>query len=320
MELHWLGSPQSQQPARVGGKAAQLGRLARRYPVPPGFCLPAQARPGWEAAVRQAYQALSQHCGQPDLPVAVRSSAVDEDGQSASFAGMHESYLNVCGAGALIEAIKRCLASAANERARSYRKAQGLPPASAVAVLVQQFIHADLSCVVFSADPLSGDRSQILINAVWGLGESLVGGEVTPDLYRLKKAGLALVQQQIAPKTQMSIPCQAGTMLVNTPRSLQREAALRPDQVHALGALACLLEKRQGWAVDLECSFHNERLYLLQCRPITALAKPTLTLPAISTKLSKIEGAAHAAIDQPGFSGPPRPHVFANIGTGQGSG
>lgn len=289
MGVYWLGSPQSQQASQVGGKAAQLGRLAWRYRVPPGFCLPVQAAgsaplvPGWQWPIRRAYRALGAQNGQPEVAVAVRSSAVDEDGRGASFAGMHESYLNIRGEAALIEAVSACLASAASERARAYRQAQGLGPAGGVAVLIQEFVPADVSCVVFSADPLRGDPSQMLVNAAWGLGESLVGGMVTPDLYRLDTDGRVL-DQQIACKTCMSIPGERGTHLVNVPRGLQRDATLSPEQLSSLAALARSLQAFQGWPVDVECSFADGQLYLLQCRPITALAQPSpsaWSLPAL---------------------------------------
>ncbi|MDP8900398.1 MAG: phosphoenolpyruvate synthase, partial [Actinomycetota bacterium] len=163
-----LGDPACGDPAQVGGKAVHLSRLAADYRVPAGFCLtaaaydPAQSPDAPVAAViatevAAAYQALSHDCGVSDVPVAVRSSALDEDGDLASFAGQHETELNLEGVGAVLGAVARCWASARNERALAYREQQGLEIEGVrLAVLVQQLVLADTSAVVFSANPITG--------------------------------------------------------------------------------------------------------------------------------------------------------------------
>ncbi len=273
--IHWLENPDCQDAAQVGGKAANLGKLAATHPVPPGFCFTPE-KPGprglsadhYEELVA-AYNQLAARCGAPEVRVAVRSSAVDEDGRQTSFAGLHDTYLNVTGPGAVAAAVRRCLASARTPRAQHYRRALGLPAEAEVAVLVQQLVVADVSAVVFSADPRSGARNRILINATWGLGESLVGGTVTPDLYVVRKRDLALLSRQIAEKTCMTVADPEGVREVPVPGCMQREPALDTARIKALAALARTLEARQGWPVDLECAFQGDRLYLLQCRPIT---------------------------------------------------
>ncbi|MBN1370495.1 MAG: PEP/pyruvate-binding domain-containing protein [Anaerolineaceae bacterium] len=274
MNIYPLGTTASQNPLRVGGKAAHLARLAARHPVPPGFCIGActQLAQPFNQALSQAYRRLGQRCGAVPLAVAVRSSAVDEDGLQASFAGQHESYLNVSGEEAVRQAVDRCIESAQSSRALAYRQARGLDEHSGVAVLVQQFIPADVSAVVFSADPTSGERGCVVINAAWGIGESLVGGEVTPDLYRVSKDDLRTTARLIADKAVMTVACPEGTRQVAVPRALRREPALDDGQIRALALLALRLEAAQGWAVDLECSFYQERFYLLQCRPVTRLS------------------------------------------------
>ena len=278
MNICWLGTQAAQNPGRVGGKAANLSRLAARYPVPPGFCL--TALPGAAPSLSQdvmahigrAYNRLGQRCGRRQPSVAVRSSAVDEDGQQASFAGQHESFLNVMGREPVARAVQRCMDSAYTERAKAYRQLHGLGSATSVAVLIQQFILADVSAVVFSADPVSGSQADILINATWGLGESLVGGTVTPDLYRVQKTTLDVVDQQVADKICMTVACPDGTREVPVPHALRREPSLAVEQIKMLARLALALEKSMGWAVDLECAYQQRQLYLLQCRPITTLA------------------------------------------------
>jgi len=257
--------------------------LAGNYPVPPGFCLAARAPaagtdggpllPVERSALAAAYEHLGRRCGRPRLPVAVRSSAVDEDGAQASFAGQHESYLNVIGAEAVAEAVRRCLASARAGRVLDYRRARGLAGEAGVAVLVQQLVMADTSAVVFSTDPRSGDGTRVVVNATWGLGESLVGGTVVPDLYAVRKAGLVIVERQVADKVRMTVAAGPGgeTREVPVPGLMRHEPALADEQIIELARLACRLEKAQSWPVDLECAYQAGRLYLLQCRPITAL-------------------------------------------------
>ncbi len=274
LDIYWLDTPFCRDPLRVGGKAAGLGRLASRHPVPPGFCLAVGQNfktDSFPREVAQAYARLGEKCGVPHPAVAVRSSAVDEDGAANSFAGQHESYLNVIGAEAVTEAISRCLDSARTERAQVYRRSHGLEAAAGVAVLVQQLVMADISAVVFSADPRTGDSDRVVINATWGLGESLVGGTVTPDLYVVQKADFVLLRREIADKQRMTVARPAGTCEVQVPRSLRQEPVLVAEQIAALAQLAVTLEASQGRAVDLECAFQKGRLYLLQCRPITTL-------------------------------------------------
>ncbi len=278
MNIYWLDTPDCQDPIRVGGKAANLGRLAAAYPVPPGFCLAASRAdsgalsPSLYTELAAAYSHLGERCGLPQPPVAVRSSAVDEDGCQASFAGQHETFLNVIGPGAVAEAVQRCWASALTERALCYRRRQGLAQDANVAVLVQQLVMADASAIVFSADPRTGARDRVVINATWGLGESLVGGTVTPDLYVVRKSDLEILSCQVSDKMWMTVARPEGTREVPVPRCMRSEPSLDDAQITALARLALTLEKTQRWPVDLECAYQGGRLYLLQCRPITTLS------------------------------------------------
>ncbi len=140
-----------------------------------------------------------------------------------------------------------------------------------LAVLVQKFIPADVSAVVFSANPVTGGFDEVMINASWGLGESVVGGTVTPDSYVVDKATLKVVERQIGDKTRMAVPAPEGTEEVDVPRFLRTRPALEDSQVVELAQLAVALESAMGWPVDLECSYHAGKLYLLQCRPITTM-------------------------------------------------
>lgn len=302
-EIVWLGEPAAEDRTLVGGKVAPLSRLAARYRVPPGFCLTtrasllasdwrgdvagerdAAAGPVLTDALRQqiaaAYQQLGEISGLDQPAVAVRSSAVDEDGADTSFAGQHDTYLNVVGAEAVCDAVLRCWASARAPRVLEYRRQHGLPVDGArIAVLVQQLVVADVAGIVFSANPLTGCRDEIVINASWGLGESVVGGSVTPDTYVVGAAsGLAglsaawtIRQRGLSEKRRMTVAVAGGTREVDVPRLLWARPALHDEQILELARLAHDLEQAMGWPVDLECAYRDDVLYLLQCRPITTL-------------------------------------------------
>jgi pyruvate,water dikinase len=141
-----------------------------------------------------------------------------------------------------------------------------------MAVLLQQMVTADMAAFVFSANPVTHDQSQLIINATWGLGASIADGTVTPDTYVVRKHDLSIVSCQVADKQQMVVMGPDGTRDVPVPRFLRMRAALTSDQIRQLCQLALALETEMGWPVDVECAWSNEQLYLLQCRPITALA------------------------------------------------
>ena len=276
--LLWLGDPKSFDAALVGGKAANLSRLARMYHrVPDGFCIPVTVMDGahpldLRGEIFTAISDLMACQSLPELVVAVRSSAVDEDGAAASFAGQHETYLNIVGADAILQAVARCWDSARSERALEYRRQQGLSVNHLqLAVLVQQLVASDVSAVVFSANPITGSREEIMINASWGLGESIVGGTVTPDTFIVSKSDLAVTSRTVGDKQRMTVSVPGGTSEVDVPRFLRAQTSLNDDQAIEMAQLALTLETTMGRPVDIECAFAGEKLYLLQCRPITTL-------------------------------------------------
>lgn len=295
-EVLWLGESLCHDRALVGGKAAQLSRFAASFRVPPGFCLTSAAfarahvsenggaiggnPPGilplaLFTKLTAAYQALADRSGLEAPPVAVRSSAVDEDGGAASFAGQHETCLNIAGIDAVARAVARCWASFYSERALTYRRQQGLSVDTVqLAVLIQHLVVADVSAVVFSANLITGNRDEIVINATWGLGESLVSGTVTPDTYLVRKGDLSVTGRQIGDKQRMTVAIPEGAREVDVPRILRRQPALDDAQAVEMAHLARSLEEAMGYPVDVECAFSGGRLYLLQCRPITTLQAP----------------------------------------------
>jgi len=287
MSIVWLGQGECQDCILVGGKGANLCHLAAAYRVPPAFCLTASAFEQWRlqgaddattfpqdlyGPLAAAYLRLGELCATDQPRVAVRSSAVDEDGQTVSFAGQHSTYLNVTGVAAVAQAVQHCWASAHAAHVLTYRRRQGLATAEIrMAVLVQQMIFADVAAVVFSVNPVTGNQAELVINASWGLGESLVSGAVTPDTWRVRKPDLTVLEVQPADKQIMTVPTPGGTGQRPVPRWLRTQPSLTPDQCLELAGLAVHLERTMGWPVDLECAYRGGLLYLLQCRPITAL-------------------------------------------------
>lgn len=279
MDVAWLGELEAHEPAVVGGKAASLSRLAAEYRVPPGFALTAKALgiaapdlargtvpEPLRAHIADAYASLG------GGRVAVRSSAIDEDGDAHSFAGQHETFLNVEGVDAIAEAVVLCFASAFTARALDYRLHVGLPVDHiGLAILVQAQILADSAGVVFSANPINGSLDEILINMSYGLGESIVGGTTTPDTFIVRKADREIVSRTIGEKRRMTVPVPGGTRELETPALLRDLPSVTDAVLLELAALALRLESDTGAPVDLECAVKGHDIYLLQSRPITTL-------------------------------------------------
>lgn len=219
--------------------------------------------------------------GKTDLSVAVRSSATTEDLADASFAGQQDTYLNIRGENSVLDAVRRCFGSLWTERAIDYRARQGLDPNSAqLAVVVQQMVFAEAAGVAFTADPISGDSNLMVIDAVYGLGESLVSGLVTPDHIVLDKRSGDLLSYLVAAKTEMIVSTADGTQEQSVPRSKQRRPVLKRTQLHDLHRLGQKIEAVYGHPQDLEWCLANDHLYLVQARPITTLPEIPVTWQA----------------------------------------
>ncbi|MBM7775398.1 pyruvate,water dikinase [Actinokineospora baliensis] len=269
----------------VGGKGAALARMARAgLPVPPGFHVTTAAYraflfpdtrlgdpaafirsampPSVARAVADAYSGLGAGA------VAVRSSATAEDLDDLSFAGQHDSFLGVVGTEALLDAVRRCWASLWTDRAVAYRARHGVPEDGlALAVVVQRMVRATAAGVLFTANPLTGDPGETVVNAAWGLGDSVAGGRVTPDVYVV--AGGAEVRREVADKAVMTVQVAAGAEDVPVPDRLRRTAALDTAQVLELAGLGARVRELYGVDVDIEWARHADGFALLQARPIT---------------------------------------------------
>ncbi len=277
----WLGTPECTDPDLVGPKAAHLSALAAAQPVPAGFCLTAATHraslrdggltPALRSAVRAAYERLTHDAGHAGDSVAVRSSALDEDGAVTSFAGQHDTYLNVVGIDALLAAIEGAWASLHGEAALRYRRARGAGAHDlALAVLVQRMVWADAAGVAFSLDPLTGDADRVVISAAWGLGESVVAGTITPDTWTLRKRDLSLLDARLGDKERMMIPSERGTREVTVPSFLRTRPSLADHELRRVAEVTRALELERGWPVDIEFAWREGEFALLQCRPVTA--------------------------------------------------
>ncbi|HVS35897.1 MAG TPA: PEP/pyruvate-binding domain-containing protein [Gemmataceae bacterium] len=257
----------------VGGKGLSLGLMASAgLPVPPGFCVTSEAYRRWRGQsltdghelgqrIADAYRVLG------GGPVAVRSSATAEDGSAASFAGQQETYLGVQGDMEVCAAVCRCWASLQTERAVAYRKRQGVSDDGlAMAVVVQRLVPAEAAGVLFTRDPLDAEGRRMLVEASWGLGESVVSGRVTPDRFHIDRDTGAVLERHIHPKTIQTTA--EGQQTV--PPEKQNQPCLDDAQLALLAELGRQVEAFYGDARDVEWAWADGRFWLLQARPITA--------------------------------------------------
>lgn len=263
---------ESHHRALVGGKGLSLGLMTRAgLPVPPGFVLTAETRlegfPEAEALpedlrllLLEQYRRLG--CG----PVAVRSSATAEDSEDTSFAGQHETLLNVIGESALVEAVIQCRHSVRSQRAEAYRHRQDVAGHdTALAVVVQRMVPSEVSGVLFTRDPLDATGERMLIEASWGLGESVVSGRVVPDRFHCRRSDGSIVEQHIAVKTVQRGP----EGWCDVPAERQCQPCLTPSQLAELVKLGRQVEDYFGEPRDVEWAWADGRFWLLQARPIT---------------------------------------------------
>jgi pyruvate,water dikinase len=228
--------------------------------------------PGWlAAAIGAAYDELAGD--DQDAWVAVRSSATAEDTASASFAGMNETFLNVSGRGAVIDAVKRCWTSLFGARTVYYRGKRGFSQSDMdIAVVVQRQIRSTRSGVMFTIDPASGDRDQLVIEGSFGLGEAVVSGQVSPDRYVVNKRNMAVETRSVRPKELAIEPAPGGgTVTRKLAADESRRSVLSDDEVLRLAELGVAIEREYGAPQDTEWAFDPDgRVWMLQSRPITA--------------------------------------------------
>jgi pyruvate,water dikinase len=223
-----------------------------------------------QETIKQAHAALCH--ANPHAPLAVRSSATTEDADDASFAGLQDTYLWVMGADEILRQLRSCWASLYSVPSIAYRRKHGLPEAGvAMAVVVQTMVNARTAGVMFTRSPTSGDRSVIVIEGAWGLGSSVVSGEVTPDRWVVGKITGEISARDISDKHVQHCPLpQGGTHEIETPAAQRTVACLSDDELMQLRDVARRIERHYGKPQDIEWAIdHSAQVRILQSRPET---------------------------------------------------
>ena len=219
--------------------------------------------------VRSVSDALLAMRNEGAVSFAVRSSAMHEDQQGASAAGMHSTLLNLIREDEVLDAIKLCWASLFRPRVLSYLRALGEDVPVSVGVVIQAMVPAEISGVLFTANPLTGDAGEVVINAAYGLGSAVVDGRVTPDTYRVDKATGQLRDQIIGDKAHQTVLERSGGVREVAVSPAERERpALSEQQLLHLGDLATRIESHFGDARDVEWAIAEQQVYVLQARPV----------------------------------------------------
>ena len=298
--------------AQVGGKGANLGEMTNAgFPVPPGFCVTTAGYHAFIApfsaniykrlegldpsdlnSIRAAGSAVRSMMAAHELPkdlakavrdswqaagpneaYAVRSSATAEDLPSASFAGQQDTYLNVIGEADILAQVKNCFISLFTDRAILYRIQNEFPHhLVALSAVVQRMVMPDVSGILFTADPISENRNTCSIDASFGLGEALVSGLVSADLYRVDKTSGEILTRQIAEKKIAILPLKdGGTKTVDLPEADQTRAALSDERIKALAEIGGKIESHYATPQDIEWALERGVIYITQSRPITSL-------------------------------------------------
>lgn len=282
--------------ARAGGKGSSLARMAASgLAVPPGFVVLAEALSSAldESGVRDELRAaLPDHAraqaiverlplpeiadayaalGSGDPSVAVRSSAVAEDSDEASFAGQQETYLHVRGDADVARRVRDCWASFFSERALFYRSQRGSLDDLEMAVVVQRMVEPEVAGILFTVDPVQRRRDRMVVEAVFGLGESAVSGAVTPDNFVIARDGqLKRSRLAVQPYALVGLPG-GGTEERALPPEQGGLATLSEDDLGRLAELGCRLELEHGCPQDIEWAIAGGTLFVLQSRPVTTL-------------------------------------------------
>jgi pyruvate,water dikinase len=324
--VRWFGDISKEDIPWVGGKGANLGELTKLgVLVPGGFCitvsayreffsgieeevmqrvsalnlndhvdlqikatairdivLNAQVPEGIEGIVRNAYLEINE-------PVAVRSSATAEDLPTSSFAGQHDTYLNVVGENQLIDKVKESWASLWTPRAIVYREKAGFDHrVVGMCVVVQTMVFPSVSGVMFTFNSVEGSRNEIVIESTFGLGEALVSGSVTPDSFIVNKKDLKVLRKVISEKKNMVVPAKEGTAERTIPKEKQNAQTLSDKELTHLAEIGLKIEDHYKTPQDIEWCIGKKNIYILQSRPVTDIGRVVPQLPG--HELEGLEG------------------------------
>jgi pyruvate,water dikinase len=275
-------------PKQYEEASAKIRQLIESTPIPSSI----------EKAIREYYKMLNDRVGAVEAFVAVRSSATAEDLPDASFAGQQETFLNVKGGDELVYYVRKCWSSLFTPRAIFYRTQKGFPHEKVlISVAVQKMVNSKAAGVMFTLHPVTGDRSKIVIEGAWGLGEAVVSGAVTPDRFIVDKATLKILSKEVAEKTVEYIrdPKTGKTLHAEVPPERRRIPCLTDEEIIELAKLAKRIEEHYGKPQDIEFAIDRdlpfpENVFIVQSRPETvwslkAEEKPAVEAPAPVEKL-----------------------------------
>lgn len=259
----------------VGGKALSLSRLIQAgLPVPPGFVITTEAYKNSKSvgvsselkdAILDAFDALGA------TVVAVRSSAIAEDSTDASWAGQFESYLNV-NREQLIDSVEKCWESVSSDTVNAYAEGKSTDKEQlAIAVAVQKMVKSEVSGVAFSVNPVTKDTDEIMIEAIYGLGELLVQGMITPDNYIVDKHSFGVKKKSTKTKSVMLVYKDGENVEQPVSENQRDESCLTDEQIVELSELVNKIEQYYGTPQDIEWALENNKFYVVQSRPITTL-------------------------------------------------
>ena len=255
--------------AVFGSKAVGLGMAVRAaLPLPNGVALSGAVVEAVASGEERVLKKVAKAVRPLGAPLAVRSSAVDEDGAEASFAGQHLTLLNVLSAEGLGEALREVWWSANSDSAISYRQRVGHFVRPSVGVVVQALLDPRVAGVMFTQNPISG-ADERMIEASWGLGEAVVAGAVIPDNYRVDRSGRVLERRPGVKKIAIRATAEGGTVEEAVSPERVESLCLEDGELEELNRLAARCEEVYGRARDIEFAFADGRLYLLQCRAVT---------------------------------------------------
>jgi pyruvate,water dikinase len=259
----------ARETAIFGSKAVGLGEAERQgLQVPPGVALSGSVVEAVASGDERAITRVAKAIRPLQVPLAVRSSAVDEDGAAASFAGQHLTLLNVPTDKEVPSALRDIWWSANSDSAITYRQRVGLFTRPSVGVVVQTLLDPEVAGVLFTENPMTGADERV-IEASWGLGEAVVAGLVIPDHYRLDRSGTVLERKPGRKTVAIRTVATGGTVEEKIPADRAEQPCLDDDQLDQLSQLASRCEQAYGPARDIEWAFAGGTLYLLQCRAVT---------------------------------------------------
>lgn len=250
------------QPDQLLSASKRIKAIIKRSPIPDHIALD----------IMKAYKRLSDYGGLKNVPVAVRSSATAEDSADNSFAGQQETFLNVIGESNVVKRVRDCWASLYTPRSIFYRVKKKIDHFSVgVAVPVQKLVKSDISGIMFTVNPVTNNKTQIVIETVWGLGEYIVQGTVTPDQYVITKHDWEITSKTTTPQPVMLVRGDDETKEVAVPKNKQKANKITDETAIKIAKIGQKLHDHYGKAQDIEFAIEKGKIYIVQTRPITTI-------------------------------------------------